>query len=112
MFPKKLFQSYDLIDELRDVDMCVVMKEAERINNIDNRFKLLLQMCKSSKFQLGAPISQSYAERMNSAGCNVVFDCRNKLDAEIVNQLVVLRMNRKFMEFTRQKNAKRQRSIN
>ena len=112
LFPKNIFVSCDLIDELRDLDACAVMKEAERINNIDNRFKLLPQMCRSSKFQLGAPISQSHAERMNSAGRNVASDHRGKLDAEMVDKLVVLRMNRKFMEFTRQKNAKRQRSIN
>ena len=49
------------------------MKEVEKINCIDNRFEILPQICRISKFQLGAPILQSYEERMNSTSRNVIF---------------------------------------
>lgn len=56
-------------------------------------------MAKCSCFQLGSLASQSYAERMNSAGKNIVNDNRAKLDHDTIDKLVVLCMNKKFMDF-------------
>ena len=86
-----------------NLDMSVVMKEAIRYSK-ENRdcFKLLPDMACHSKFQIGAVMSQSFSERMNSAGRVVVTDNRTLLDTDVINELVVLRMNKKFMEYCRQ----------
>ena len=98
---------------MKDLDIKPLMKDDERYSALHiNKFKLLPLMAKCSKYQIGTLVSQSFAERMNSAGKNIVTDNRGKLDPEIVNKLVVLRMNRKFMEYSRQERVKRrQRSM-
>ena len=63
------------MDEMKDLDMFILMKEAERVSKAENdKFKLLPRMANASRFQLGALISQSFAERMNSCGKQIVFD--------------------------------------
>ena len=69
-------------------------------------------MASVSKFQLGALLSQSFAERMNSAGKNIFRDNRGKLDHEMIDKLVVLRMNRNFMEFCRKFQVKNKLKLN
>lgn len=54
------------MDEMKDLDMTILIKEAERISKAENnKFKLLPRMENASKFQLGALISQSFAEHIN-----------------------------------------------
>ena len=48
---------------------------------------------------------------MNSGGKNIVKDNRAKLAHDTINKLVVLRMNKRFMEFCRQ-NIPRRRKEN
>ena len=68
LFPKVEFsQDLDVMTELKDLDMKILLTEATRVNQEDNCFGYLLVMCKASQFQLGALVSQSFAERMNSA---------------------------------------------
>ena len=52
-----------------------------------------------SKCQLGALNSQSFAERINSVANLIVTVTRGDLDPVLVNKLVMLRMNKTFMEF-------------
>ena len=58
-------------------------------------------MCKSSICQLGALNAQSFTERRISCGNLIITKKRTKLDDNTINKLVVLRMNRKFMELAR-----------
>ena len=86
-----------------NLDMSVVMKEAIRYSKANrNCFKLLPDMACHSKFQIGAVMSQSFSERMNSVGKVIFADNRTLLDADIINKLVVLRMNKRFIEYCRQ----------
>ena len=102
------FETYDLMDEMQFVDMKVLMKEAERLSaSQNNKFKLLPLMAKCSKFQLGALVSQSFAERMNSAGKHIVTDNRTQLDQDMIDKLVILHMNKRFMEYSRQECARK-----
>ena len=95
------------MEEMKDLDMFILMKEAERVSKAENdKFKLLPRMANASRFQLGALISQSFAERMNSCGKQIVSDNRGKLDNDMIDKLVVLCMNREFMEFVRLRQTK------
>ena len=88
--------------------MQVLMKEAERVSVLhSNKFKLLPLMANASKFQLGALVSQSFAEQMNSCRKNVVSDYQTKSDSDTISKLVCLRMNKSFMEFSRQHNVRK-----
>jgi len=88
------------MDELKDLDVKILMREAILVSKSDNDcVGLLPHMAIVSKFQLEALLSQSFAERMNSTGNNIFRDNRGKLDHEMTDKLVVLRMNRNFMEF-------------
>jgi len=60
------------MNDLKDLDMKVLLNAALKLNESDKCFGYLLTMCNASKFQLGALVSQSFAERMNSAGNNIV----------------------------------------
>ena len=85
-----------------NLDMRVLMKEAEQVSALhNNKFKLLPLMANASKFQLGSLISQSFAERMNSAGKNIVSDYQTQLDSNTISKLTCLCMNKGFMEFSR-----------
>jgi len=108
LFPGYNFETYDLMDEMLHLDMKILMKESERVSESnDKKFKLLPLMAKCSKFQLGALVSQSFAERMNSAGKNIVTDNRTNLDQDMIDKLVILRMNKRFMEYARQERARK-----
>ena len=72
---------------------------------------LFLKLLKNTKFGylprmaltvLGNTLASSYVERMNSAGKLILHKGRTLLNDEMLNMLVVLRMNRKFMEFMRE----------
>ena len=69
------------------------------------KFEYLYEMCKNSRCQLGALSSQSYVERMNSTANLLVTKNRTLLDHDIIDKLVVLRMNRSFMMMTRTRQA-------
>jgi hypothetical protein len=97
-------ESPDLMRDLMGVDiMKVAMDHLNKLNG-DNRFGLILLMCRASVLQLGSLSSQSFSERMNSAGKNVVTKHRGSLKAEMIDKLV--RMNKSFMQFCRAKKTR------
>lgn len=113
LYPNQKFDTFDVMDELKDLDTKILMREALLVSKLDNDcFGLLPHMASVSKFQLGALLSKSFAERMNSAGKNIVRDNRGKLDHEMIDKLVVLRMNRNFMEFCRKFQVKNKLKLN
>ena len=108
LYPKMKFNSNDIdtFHDLKDINMKVLLKEAHTLNEQNNCFGYLLNMCNSSKFQLGALVSQSFAERMNSAGKQIVRDNRNSLSDDLIEKLVVLRMNKRFIDHCSNQKAK------
>lgn len=104
---RKLFnlpteQNLCVIRDLMKLPLKPVMDIMERANaERENIFGYLPLMCKNSPVQLGALSAQSFAERMISAGNLLITSKRTQLDDELINKLIVLRMNRKFMEFNR-----------
>ena len=58
-------------------------------------------MCMLSPCQLGALNAQSFVERMNSTEKLIVGEKRSSVNHELIDKLVVLRLNRDFMVYFR-----------
>ena len=95
---------YDLIGDLLHADMFKVLSDMLRSE------ALLIQRGKSAKFgylpmmavaTLGALNAESFCERVLSCVKLVVSDLHVSLKAEEIRMLVMLRMNRGFMEYMR-----------
>ena len=97
-----------LIRDLMTIDLKVVMDHLNSLNR-DNRFGHLPLMCCSSICQLGSLSSQSFTERMNSAGSCIVTEHKLRLDSDLIGKLVSLKMNKAFMEYV---NAEKKRASN
>ena len=70
-------------------------------------FRFIPFRCKNMVCQLGTLCAHSFAERMILAGNLLVRKQQSLLDDDLVNMLIVLQINRNFMEFvqaTRTKN--------
>ena len=90
----------DPFDDLMNLDIKPMMDFIEKYNSDNSEiFGYLPLMCRNSKCQLGALNSEGFAERMNSAANLLVTKNRMLLGDEMIEQLVVLRINRNFMEF-------------
>ena len=82
---------------LINVDLKVIVDDI----GVKHPYGLIPFMMKCGRGQLGALNAESYAERINSA-CKVVMDEGNtKLSYDLLDKLVTLRMNRRFMESRR-----------
>ena len=78
----------------------------ERHNKENNNvFGYLHMMCRLSPCQLGALNAQSFVERVNLCAKLIVSDKRTSLKHELIDKLVILRMNLKFMIYCRGKNG-------
>jgi len=94
----------DPFQELIHIDMNVLMNTIERYNKENNNtFGYLPMMCHLSPCQLGALNAQSFVERMNSCAKLIVGEKRTNLKHELIDKLVILRMNHKFMIYCRGK---------
>lgn len=65
----------------------------------------LLPMCLASRGQIGALLSESYAERIFSCANGIVTDKRTRMRSELINMFIVLRMNREWMKEQRKKRS-------
>ena len=74
----------------------------KRNSDTNGSLGYLPAMCRNSACQLGALNSQSFVERMNSAANLIVTKKRTNLADELIDKLVVIRMNRDFMMHCRQ----------
>ena len=93
----------DLFGDLMKVNMKPLMDWIVKRNSDTNgSLGYLPAMCRNSACQLGALNSQSFVERMNSAANLIVTKKRTNLADELIDKLVVIRMNRNFMMHCRQ----------
>ena len=94
-FPKDLSNKTTIVvTNLEIVDLKVLMEDIG-----ENRHcGLLLFMMKSLRGQLGALNAESYSERVDSALQVVMGEGNCRMGCDVLNELVTLRMNRKFME--------------
>ena len=96
----------DPFRELIHIDMSVLMKRIERHNKDNNNiFGYLPMMCRLSPCQLGALNAQSFVERMNLCAKLIVGEKRTRLNHELIDKLVTLCMNLKFMIYCRGEHA-------
>ena len=98
LFPEELGQKEIIAaTDLINVDLKVIMDDI----GAKHPYGLIPLMVKSGRGQLGVLNAESNAERMNLA-CKVVMDEGNtKLSYELLDKLVTLRMNRRFVESRR-----------
>ena len=95
----------DVYDNLWGIDMRILMDHLIERNGINRIFGYLPEMCKNSPCQLGALTSESFSERMISAANLLVTTHSLHLDHDHIDKVVVLRMNKRFMERVRRKEA-------
>ena len=98
LFPEELGQKEIIAaTDLINVDLKVIMNDI----GAKHPYGLIPLMMKCGRGQLGALNAESYTERIKSA-CKVVMDEGNtKLSYELLDKLVTLRMNRRFVESRR-----------
>ena len=82
--------------------MYVLMQHIERYNS-DNKNELgyIPLMARLSPCQLGALSAQSFVERMNSCAKLLILPTLSRMKHDLSNKLVILKMNREFMEYCR-----------
>lgn len=92
----------DSFKDLIDIDMTRLMRRIEQYNSDNvNIFGYLPMMCRLSPCQLGALNAQSFVERMNSCVKLVLGKKRTRLRHDLIDKLVVLQINRNFMDYCR-----------
>merc|ERR1711971_1466321 len=89
-----------IVDDLLQLYFEPIYKVVVKIG-VNKHFCLLPLMMCCSKHQLGALNSQSFAERINSAANRVVTEDTIRINITLVDMLVTLRMNKRFMDFIR-----------
>ena len=95
-----------LIDDFMPLDLKPMHDHLEKENKGGN-FGYLPLMMGCSVGQLGALNAESFAERVNSAAKLLIYDKNTSLADPLINVLVVLRMNKSFMEFMRSNKSAR-----
>jgi hypothetical protein len=89
-----------IIDDFMALDLKPMIDDIKKENKA-GKFGYLPLMMGCSVGQLGALNAESFAERVNSAAKLLIDDKNTALADNLIDQLVVLRMNRSFMEFMR-----------
>jgi hypothetical protein len=87
--------------ELMTLDMGTLYKKLEKIDPDRKKFGYLLLIASSSWGQIGALGSESHSERMIPCANDGVTDANTLLGDKEIEMLVMLRMNREFMEYMR-----------
>ena len=85
---------------LWDADLAPVFN-ALRILNDSNQFGYFIEMALYSVHAISTPAASSFCERVNSAGKLVMTQRSMKMKPEKVEERVLLRMNRRFMDHMR-----------
>ena len=98
---KKDNQSLDLTEDLMKLDIGKVYGQIEAMDTARVQFGWIPTMASSSVGQIGALSAESYCERILSCANNVITKGNTLLGDEELEMIVVLRMNREFMQFMR-----------
>jgi hypothetical protein len=97
-------EDIDVLKDLLKFDMLKVIRTQFIDDDPDRKkYGYLPIMATHSRGSIGTLLSSSFAERINSAANIVMGKDNTLLDPKTVNMLVVLRMNRSFMEKMRKK---------
>ena len=93
--------SLDLTEDLMALDIGELYKRIEGMDTGRVQFGWIPTMASSSVGQLGALSAESYCERILSCANNVLTKGNTLLSHDELEMIVVLRMNRAFMQFMR-----------
>jgi len=99
---KKVDEPLDLVEDLMQLDIGRLYKHVEGVDQGRKLYGWIPLMASCSTGQLGALSAESYCERVLSCANNVLVKGNTLLSDEEVEMLVVLRMNRGFMQFMRE----------
>jgi len=91
----------DTIRNLMPLEIGRLYKTLEKKDSDRKKYGFLPLMAGCSYGQLGALNAESYAERVNSVGKQVLTSGNSLLSSDEVEMLVILRMNEEFMRFMR-----------
>ena len=105
-FPEEKLEGVDLLNDLFDIDMGRLYdKIITKVYPDRSRFGFLSLMAGCCDGQIGALNAESFAERVISGSNLVMTNGNTLLGDKMIEMLVVLRMNREFMEFMRSEYA-------
>ena len=105
-FTEANLKDVDLLHDLIDIDLGrLYHKLITKVDPDRSRFGFLPLMAGCCDGQIGALNAESFAERVISGSNLVMTNGSTLLGDKRLEKLVVLRMNREFMEFMRRENA-------
>ena len=105
-FPEKKLKGVDLLDDLIDLDIGRLYEKIITVVDPDRqKYGFLPLMAGCCDGQIGALNAESFAERVISGANLVMTNGNTLLGDQMLEMLVVLRMNREFMEFMRREYA-------
>ena len=91
-------------NHLWSVHIKTLLDHVTEVSGEERRFGCLPEMCSNSPVQLGALTSKSFSERMMSATNLLVDTHRLRFGDDMIDKLIALRINKKFMDRIRSKN--------
>ena len=106
LYPTLKGYDANLIDDFMPLDLKPMLDHLEKENK-GGKFGYLPLIMGCSVGQLGALNAESFAERVNSAAKLLIDDKNTSLADPLIDKLVVLRMNKSFMEFMRSNKSAR-----
>ena len=84
-----------------DINMKTLLDHMIKDSGEERKFVLLPEMCYNSPVKLGTLTSESFSENMMSASDLLVDAHRLDLDYYMVDKLIALHMNKRFMDRVR-----------
>ena len=91
-----------LVDSLQQLNLGYVFKHIEKLDTDKRAYGWLPLMASSLGGQIGALCAESFCERILPEANDVRHDGNMLLDTEEINMLIVLRMNREFIQHMRE----------
>ena len=83
------------------MDVGKIIRAIMKEDPTQEHYGYLPVMATASKASIGALLASSFCERINSAANIILHDGNLSLSEREINKLVVLRVNRRFMEYMR-----------
>ena len=88
---------------LLGIDMKALLDHLMHESGEERKFGCLSEMCSDSPYQLGALTSYIFSERMIIVANLLVDAHRIHLNDEMIDKMIILRMNKRFIERVRTK---------